>query len=309
MESAPHCDDTVLKRGPWSEEEDEKLVNYISEHGDGEWKKLPKRAGLNRCGKSCRLRWKNYLNPNIARGNISSEEEEIIIRLHEVHGNKWSRIAAELPRRTDNEIKNYWNTHLRRKLLRKGIDPTTHRRISNPNLFTSNTTLPHLPSPSSVSLMNPLENFFSSAIELAKLQLQIQILAQVKNTSSTPKVSNFEGLGFYDLSEEVPMEFSNLGMDRSLSDFPAFGNPLAPCSGGVCQQGNMNVNNFENLNSSSWYQIDQSEGGLPPLVSASGESNINFPACVSTHSPASTNSDSWEKFLLYDDEGSSFLQP
>ncbi|OWM90989.1 transcription factor MYB41 [Punica granatum] len=126
MGRAPCCDKNGLKKGPWTPEEDLKLVNYIQTHGPGNWRTLPKNAGLQRCGKSCRLRWTNYLRPDIKRGRFSFEEEETIIQLHSVLGNKWSAIAARLPGRTDNEIKNYWNTHIRKRLLRSGIDPVTH---------------------------------------------------------------------------------------------------------------------------------------------------------------------------------------
>ncbi|XP_027339923.1 transcription factor MYB41 [Abrus precatorius] len=115
-----------LKKGPWTPEEDQKLTDYIQKHGHGKWRTLPKNAGLKRCGKSCRLRWANYLRPDIKRGRFSLEEEEAIIQLHSVLGNKWSTIAANLPGRTDNEIKNYWNTHIKKKLLKMGIDPVTH---------------------------------------------------------------------------------------------------------------------------------------------------------------------------------------
>jgi myb proto-oncogene protein len=84
-------------------------------------------AGLNRCGKSCRLRWTNYLRPDIKRGKFSQEEEQTILHLHSVLGNKWSSIAAHLPGRTDNEIKNFWNTHLKKRLIQMGFDPMTHR--------------------------------------------------------------------------------------------------------------------------------------------------------------------------------------
>ncbi|KQK15782.1 transcription factor MYB41 [Brachypodium distachyon] len=126
MGRAPCCDRAGLKKGPWTQEEDEKLVSYIKKHGQGNWRTLPKNAGLERCGKSCRLRWTNYLRPDIKRGRFSFEEEETIIQLHSILGNKWSAIAARLPGRTDNEIKNYWNTHIRKRLLRMGIDPVTH---------------------------------------------------------------------------------------------------------------------------------------------------------------------------------------
>ncbi|CAA3005870.1 transcription factor MYB102-like [Olea europaea subsp. europaea] len=126
MGRAPCCDKNGLKKGPWTPEEDQKLIDYIQKHGYGNWRALPKNAGLQRCGKSCRLRWTNYLRPDIKRGRFSFEEEETIIQLHSILGNKWSAIAARLPGRTDNEIKNYWNTHIRKRLLRMGIDPVTH---------------------------------------------------------------------------------------------------------------------------------------------------------------------------------------
>ncbi|GER53262.1 Myb-related protein [Striga asiatica] len=126
MGRSPCCDKNGLKKGPWTAEEDAKLIQYINAHGPGNWRTLPKNAGLERCGKSCRLRWTNYLRPDIKRGRFSFEEEETIIQLHSVLGNKWSAIAARLPGRTDNEIKNYWNTNIRKRLLKMGIDPVTH---------------------------------------------------------------------------------------------------------------------------------------------------------------------------------------
>ncbi|KAL3519630.1 hypothetical protein ACH5RR_017779 [Cinchona calisaya] len=126
MGRSPCCDKNGLKKGPWTQEEDQKLIDYIQKNGCGNWRTLPKNAGLQRCGKSCRLRWTNYLRPDIKRGRFSFEEEETIIQLHRILGNKWSAIAARLPGRTDNEIKNYWNTHIRKRLLRMGIDPITH---------------------------------------------------------------------------------------------------------------------------------------------------------------------------------------
>ncbi|KAK8535322.1 hypothetical protein V6N13_081458 [Hibiscus sabdariffa] len=104
-----------LNKGAWTALEDKLLISYIQAHGEGNWRNLPTRAGLKRCGKSCRLRWLNYLRPDIKRGNISHDEKELIIRLHNLLGNRWALIAGRLPGRTDNEIKNYWNTTLGKK--------------------------------------------------------------------------------------------------------------------------------------------------------------------------------------------------
>nr|QIG55689.1 MYB transcription factor [Paeonia suffruticosa] len=108
-----------FNRGAWTVEEDRKLAEIIEIHGAKKWKTIATKAGLNRCGKSCRLRWLNYLRPNIKRGNISDQEEDLILRLHKLLGNRWSLIAGRLPGRTDNEIKNYWNSHLSKKLNQK----------------------------------------------------------------------------------------------------------------------------------------------------------------------------------------------
>ncbi|KAJ1383666.1 SANT/Myb domain [Sesbania bispinosa] len=114
-----------MNRGAWTPEEDQKLIQCIEIHGAKRWKTVAANSGLNRCGKSCRLRWLNYLRPNIKRGNISPEEEDLIIRLHRLLGNRWSLIAKRLPGRTDNEIKNYWNSCLCKKVNHKEFKPET----------------------------------------------------------------------------------------------------------------------------------------------------------------------------------------
>ncbi|CAL4974691.1 unnamed protein product [Urochloa decumbens] len=118
MGRAPCCDKTSVKRGPWSPEEDELLRSYVHNHGTGgNWIALPHKAGLNRCGKSCRLRWLNYLRPDIKHGGYTEQEDRIICSLYNSIGSRWSIIASKLPGRTDNDVKNYWNTKLKKKAM------------------------------------------------------------------------------------------------------------------------------------------------------------------------------------------------
>jgi myb proto-oncogene protein len=152
MGRPPCCDKVGVKKGPWTPEEDIILVSYVQEHGPGNWRSVPVSTGLMRCSKSCRLRWTNYLRPGIKRGNFTPHEEGVIVHLQSLLGNRyvpssahlglgakscsppmamminsaiscyacrWAAIASYLPRRTDNDIKNYWNTHLKKKLRKQ----------------------------------------------------------------------------------------------------------------------------------------------------------------------------------------------
>ncbi|XP_010915346.2 uncharacterized protein [Elaeis guineensis] len=143
MGRAPCCDKANVKRGPWSPEEDMVLKSYLERHGTGgNWIALPQKAGLKRCGKSCRLRWLNYLRPDIKHGGFTEEEDNVICTLYNKIGSRWSVIASQLPGRTDNDVKNYWNTKLKKKMMaaQASLSTTT---TTNTNLIT------HSPSPSS----------------------------------------------------------------------------------------------------------------------------------------------------------------
>ncbi|XP_022731077.1 transcription factor MYB36-like [Durio zibethinus] len=167
MGRAPCCDKANVKKGPWSPEEDAKLKAYIEKYGTGgNWIALPQKIGLKRCGKSCRLRWLNYLRPNIKHGGFSEEEDNIICSLYISIGSRWSIIAAQLPGRTDNDIKNYWNTKLKKKLLGR-------RKQSNINRLSSSNQDPN------VQFKGADDNQFSqglsnSALERLQLHMQLQ---------------------------------------------------------------------------------------------------------------------------------------
>ncbi|MED6204573.1 hypothetical protein PIB30_010121 [Stylosanthes scabra] len=216
-------DESGLKKGPWTPEEDKILVDYIQRHGHGSWRALPKLAGLNRCGKSCRLRWTNYLRPDIKRGKFSDEEEQLIINLHAVLGNKWAAIATHLPGRTDNEIKNFWNTHLKKKLLQMGLDPITHRpRTDHLNLLAN---LQHILAAANIvsTFSNPnhhdqINNALRLQSDAAKLNFLQNMLQTMGGGATTPAPapSNLEQLINNNSNNVFGSSYSSLSVPDSV---------------------------------------------------------------------------------------------
>lgn len=154
MGRAPCCDKANVKRGPWSPEEDATLKSYLETHGTGgNWIALPQKAGLKRCGKSCRLRWLNYLRPDIKHGGFTEEEDNIICTLYSQMGSRWSLIAAQLPGRTDNDVKNYWNTKLKKKILAGKMSLTVKNNPINAPVNVAN--IPAIPCSTSPILYVP----------------------------------------------------------------------------------------------------------------------------------------------------------
>ncbi|CAM8906292.1 unnamed protein product [Rhodiola kirilowii] len=205
-----------LKKGPWKPEEDMILIEYVKKHGERDWNMVRKHSGLARCGKSCRLRWNNHLRPNLRKGPFSAEEEKLICELHSKIGNKWAQIATMLPGRTDNEIKNFWNTRIKR-LARKGA-PLYHADIGCPRQDLLNPYLQHLDlsptTPTSHSLLFPppppssssqpqfchyddvLQNsmaLYDAALENSRQQQQQEMIAsfhRFKRHRSVPKLDD-----------------------------------------------------------------------------------------------------------------------
>ncbi|KAJ9560390.1 hypothetical protein OSB04_005550, partial [Centaurea solstitialis] len=275
MGRSPCCDESNLKKGPWTPEEDQKLTDYIQKHGHGSWRALPKLAGLKRCGKSCRLRWTNYLRPDIKRGKFSEEEDSTILHLHSVLGNKWSAIAAHLPGRTDNEIKNYWNTHLKKRLIQMGIDPITHQPKTD--LFSC---LPQL-----IALANLKE-----LLEHTQLTHNLQyLLQQPRIIANNPELNP---TNLIPLNQEPNPYFANnfqqvLGQERvEMSNFFPVEN--ASLGGGGSQPLQQQVIPFMNVKSSDHdhqvvgqcqmgHMSDQSSSStwnpLPPLMDTSASNS------------------------------------
>lgn len=119
--------DNGWRKGPWTPQEDKLLIEHVNLHGEGRWNSVSRLTGLKRTGKSCRLRWVNYLRPDLNRGKITPHEETIILELHARWGNRWSTIARSLPGRTDNEIKNYWRTHFKKGKSTKNVEKARAR--------------------------------------------------------------------------------------------------------------------------------------------------------------------------------------
>ncbi|KAH7668823.1 Myb domain-containing protein [Dioscorea alata] len=140
------CNQQKVRRGLWSPEEVEKIIHYVTTHGYGCWSEVPEKTGLQRCGKSCRLRWINFLRPDIRRCRFTPDEEKLIINLHALVDNRWAHIASHLLGRTDNEIKNYWNSWIKKK-IRKPLSTTiATEAVATTATSSSSTTMSTIPS-------------------------------------------------------------------------------------------------------------------------------------------------------------------
>ncbi|XXG80128.1 hypothetical protein AAC387_Pa09g1065 [Persea americana] len=225
-----------LKKGTWSAEEDQILVSYIGRFGYDNWRTLPKRAGLLRCGKSCRFRWLNYLRPDIKRGDYSKEEEEIIDSLHKQLGNRWSAIATRLPGRTDNEIKNYWHTHLKKRKKNQAMTET--RQTSTENSSSSSNKEEFQPIPVQmiseypehdlIFLQSSLSNFASDNGFMAK-NIKESNEVVVEQFMQTETAFELGASSFQSLLAELytPEEYSMSIFENSALQFP-----LSPLSMG-----------------------------------------------------------------------------
>ncbi|XP_065866965.1 transcription factor MYB46 [Euphorbia lathyris] len=227
-----------LRKGLWSPEEDDKLMNYMVNNGQGCWSDVARNAGLQRCGKSCRLRWINYLRPDLKRGAFSPQEEDLIIHLHSLLGNRWSQIAARLPGRTDNEIKNFWNSTIKKRL----------KKLSS----SSFTTSPNTSDSSSDHLINEFTavSTAAGASEFISNQQQQYMINNNNNNNNIP------------IFMVDPFSTFDINGGGGLIPIPQIG-------GGDLQYGGCSP--F--LGGENIIGLDGSELGVPPLESVSMEEN------------------------------------
>ncbi|EYU17603.1 hypothetical protein ABFS82_07G106400 [Erythranthe guttata] len=231
MGRSPCCSKVGLNRGPWSAEEDTLLTTYIQLHGEGQWRFLPNKAGLLRCGKSCRLRWMNYLRPGLKRGNISEDEEDLIVRLHGILGNRWSLIAGRLPGRTDNEIKNHWNTYLLKKLKNNKDSPESPKTKKSTATAAKGKKKKKPKRKKKKNIVKVDEDKIGNNEKL------IELSAQSKNESNNPPKSKVympkptrvsPGFSYVPPVEELPQLFGVFGGDGEEEEFDLGGGYILP---------------------------------------------------------------------------------
>ncbi|KAA8516281.1 hypothetical protein F0562_016574 [Nyssa sinensis] len=252
MGRPPCCDKVGIKKGPWTPEEDIILVSYIQEHGPANWRSVPTNTGLLRCSKSCRLRWTNYLRPGIKRGNFTPHEEGMIIHLQALLGNKWAAIASYLPQRTDNDIKNYWNTHLKKKIkiFQSALEPhmasdsTTYQFVSKS--FNDKRSF-DISSHDSTLRLNQTSSTYASSTE------NISRLLEGWMRSSSPRTNTSLNGPHDELHRNTGLENNSIGNSMTTTSLQCY-KAKADQDGGdlISSEELESILSFDNLNSIAW---------------------------------------------------------
>ncbi|GMH00042.1 hypothetical protein Nepgr_001881 [Nepenthes gracilis] len=268
--------DVKLRKGLWSPEEDEKLISYMLTNGQGCWTDVARNAGLQRCGKSCRLRWINYLRPDLKRGAFSPQEEELIIHLHSLLGNRWSRIAAYLPGRTDNEIKNFWNSTIKKRL--KHSSSSTSSPIASDSLYSDPRDMMGIGGIMSKQEQGITAMYINSSSSASSLSSFPSPVAVAQMMDRLPMV--------IDHSPDLPAASSGCMNDASSCMLTHVG--MAGCDGLVYGNYGMMSGGHHHHRHDIWLHEELS---IPPLESVSNEENTKAENIFDKNPNNSNNND------------------
>ncbi|MCD7456706.1 hypothetical protein HAX54_032817 [Datura stramonium] len=248
-----------LRKGLWSPEEDEKLMNYMLTNGQGCWSDIARNAGLQRCGKSCRLRWINYLRPDLKRGAFSHQEEELIVHLHSILGNRWSQIASRLPGRTDNEIKNFWNSTIKKRL-----------KNNNNNNNSNNST----PSPNTSDSSSEPRALMGGIFPMQGHDVNVMAALCMDNSSSTTSASSMQAMvpshHFNPFPQLDHYDITGLVEPVNLGQFGSSGG-----DGGFLDYGVVETYSLMGLGSDE-FSVPQLEGVIHKSTMGENNNNVNF---------------------------------
>ncbi|KAL7144291.1 hypothetical protein ABFS83_07G002100 [Erythranthe nasuta] len=265
-----------LRRGPWTVEEDFTLINYIAHHGEGRWNSLSRCAGLKRTGKSCRLRWLNYLRPDVRRGNITLEEQLLILELHSRWGNRWSKIAQHLPGRTDNEIKNYWRTRVQKHAKQLKCDVNSKQFKDTMRYLWMPRLVERIQSQSQSHVQATTGTPVTTATTYNTHQNADIINLQISSVPQPHDVTNIIGCGSLENSSAAAVSSDSFGTPVSDMTTDCYNNYVVPLNHDLNQDyypppaaaaANINYHHHQHLSSNN-YDHDQSN-----LTSPSGYFN------------------------------------